>query len=252
MRVIPVIDLMDGNIVHGVAGRRETYQPIASQLVDSSLPAPVADAFVQKLGATECYVADLDAIEGGTPDWNTYGQIAAAGLELWVDAGLSDVQDADQFKRLIGAGAPIKAVIAGLESIGSAELLGRLLEEVGHDRLVFSLDLRQGQPIIPNASSDWKEVTAEGIARQAIELGVRRVIVLDLAQVGIAEGVKTLELCKTLRQLDVELEIISGGGVRGVDDLWQLRQAGCNAALVASALHDERLTPQDLLEVAAW
>lgn len=252
MRVIPVLDLMDGKVVHGVAGRRDTYQPITSQLVDSPLPAPVADALVQKLGASEAYLADLDAIEGGSPAWNTYGEIAAAGLELWVDAGLADVDRAVQFKRLIGAGAPFKAVIAGLETVASADLLSRLLEEIGSDRLVFSLDLREGQPIVADSSSDWNSATAEEIARQAIDVGVRRLIVLDLAQVGVSDGVKTLELCQALRREDDELEIISGGGVRGVDDLWKLRLAGCNAALVASALHDERLTPQDLLEVAAW
>lgn len=252
MRVIPVIDLKGDKVVHGVGGHREAYEPIKSSLVSSPLPAPVADALVQKLGATEAYLADLDAIEGGTPAWNTYGQIAAAGLALWVDAGLADVARAAQFKRLIGAGAPFEAVVAGLETVGSPGLLAKLLEEVGDGRLVLSLDLRDGHPIVAEMNSSWISATAESIAREAIELGVRRVIVLDLAQVGVSEGVKTLDLCRKLRQIDDELEIISGGGVRGIDDLWQMHQAGCNGALVASALHDERLTPQDIAEAAVW
>jgi phosphoribosylformimino-5-aminoimidazole carboxamide ribotide isomerase len=70
-------------------------------------------------------------------------------------------------------------------------------------------------------------------------------IVLDLAQVGMGQGVGTEPLCRALRSLAPELEIIAGGGVRSLADLRSLAAAGCNAALVASALHDGRLTPQD-------
>ncbi len=252
MRVIPVVDLKDGKVVHGVGGLRDAYEPIKSQLVESPLPAPVADALVQKLGASEAYVADLDAIEGANPAWNTYGELAGAGLRLWIDAGLADVQRAAQFERLARAGAPFDAIIAGLETVGNAELLAQLLAQVGSERLVFSLDLRDGQPIVADPKSNWREATADTIAREAIDLGVRRLIILDLSQVGNSEGVSTLELCRALRKSDDELEIVSGGGVRGVDDLWQMHQAGCNGALVASALHDGRLTPQDMAEVAVW
>jgi len=252
VRVIPVVDLKDKKVVHGVGGRRDAYKPIESQLVDSPLPAPVADALVQKLGASEAYVADLDAIEGATPDWDAYGQLAGAGLRLWIDAGLTDVGRAAQIERLISAGAPFEAIIAGLETVGNVELLAQLLEAVGTERLVFSLDLRDGKPIVAESKSNWHASTAEIIAREVIELGICRLIVLDLAQVGVSEGVTTLELCRALRNMSDKIEIIAGGGVRGVDDLLQMHQAGCNGALVASALHDGRLTRHDLDEVAVW
>jgi phosphoribosylformimino-5-aminoimidazole carboxamide ribotide isomerase len=70
--------------------------------------------------------------------------------------------------------------------------------------------------------------------------------VLDLAGVGMDAGVAALALCRQLRQKHPQLELISGGGVRGREDLHALAEAGCNAALVASALHDGRLTAGDL------
>jgi phosphoribosylformimino-5-aminoimidazole carboxamide ribotide isomerase len=70
-------------------------------------------------------------------------------------------------------------------------------------------------------------------------------IVLDLAQVGMGQGVGTQCLCRTLRCLAPELQIVAGGGVRGPDDLDSLERAGCDAALVASALHDGRLSAVD-------
>ena len=37
--------------------------------------------------------------------------------------------------------------------------------------------------------------------------------------------------------------MLVGGGVRGVEDLRRLKRSGASAVLVASALHDGRLTP---------
>jgi uncharacterized protein related to proFAR isomerase len=42
------------------------------------------------------------------------------------------------------------------------------------------------------------------------------------------------------------VDLIAGGGVRGLDDLKALADAGCDAALVASALHDGRLSREDI------
>ena len=63
MRIIPVIDLKNGQAVHGKSGQRESYRPVRSVLVEGSDPIRTADAFYRKLGCTELYVADLDAIE---------------------------------------------------------------------------------------------------------------------------------------------------------------------------------------------
>jgi phosphoribosylformimino-5-aminoimidazole carboxamide ribotide isomerase len=64
MRVVPVLDLKGGHVVHGVGGRREEYRPVVSRLTDSSAPADVATAFRDRFGLSELYVADLDDIAG--------------------------------------------------------------------------------------------------------------------------------------------------------------------------------------------
>jgi hypothetical protein len=66
MRIIPVMDLMAGQVVRGIAGRRAEYRPLVSPLCGSSAPLEVARAF-RGLGFSEMYLADLDAIAGATP-----------------------------------------------------------------------------------------------------------------------------------------------------------------------------------------
>jgi len=243
MRVIPVVDLMRGQVVRGVAGRREEYRPIESVLCDDPSPAAVGDAF-RRLGFSEAYIADLDAIGGAEPDWRAYEALIECGLRLLVDAGAGTRQRAEALARFDDTGRQLAAVVVGLESIADHAELAVAIEAVTPDRLIFSLDLRAGVPI--TRVLHWRQLPAEAIAAKVIELGVRRMIVLDLARVGVNEGIGTAGVCRRLREAHPDLQIISGGGVRSADDLQLLAQAGCDAALVASALHDGRLRQEEL------
>jgi phosphoribosylformimino-5-aminoimidazole carboxamide ribotide isomerase len=78
-----------------------------------------------------------------------------------------------------------------------------------------------------------------------LALGVRRLLVLDLARVGVARGPGTEGLCARLAG-QPGVEVSAGGGVRGRADLERLAGCGVRAALVASALHDGALSRADL------
>jgi phosphoribosylformimino-5-aminoimidazole carboxamide ribotide isomerase len=66
--------------------------------------------------------------------------------------------------------------------------------------------------------------------------------VLDLARVGVGEGVGTEKLCARLKQSYPDVEITAGGGVRTLDDVHLLDTIGVDYVLVSSALHDGRIT----------
>lgn len=242
--MLPVLDLLAGAIVRGVGGQRATYRPIESRLVDGAEPSRVARALVERLGSTAAYLADLDAIAGSEPAWNTLAELAELGLGLWVDAGAGTVPRARALAEWHAAGSSLAAVIVGLESLAGPEALEPLVAAVGPERLVLSLDLRQG--VIWNSAPAWAGWTAPRVAELAHELGVRRFVVLDVAAVGSDRGPVTLELCRELRARWPKIELTSGGGVRQAADLAELARAGCDYALVASALHEGRLTPDEL------
>ncbi len=243
MRIIPVIDLMRGDVVRGVGGKRDQYQPIRSLLCEGSSPQAIGDAF-RRLGFGEAYLADLDAIGGAEPDWSAYDVLLDCGLRLWVDAGAAAAEHVAALASYRHGGRALDSLIVGLESLADDRDLPPIINSVGPSRLVFSLDLRAGVPI--TRSPRWQSLRAEAIADGAVEAGIRRMIVLDLARVGVDEGVGTLPLCRHLRQKLPSLEITSGGGVRSFDDLRLLSDAGCDAALVASALHDGRIVATQL------
>jgi phosphoribosylformimino-5-aminoimidazole carboxamide ribotide isomerase len=242
VQVVPVMDLMRGEVVRGVGGRRHEYRPITSVLSADARPATVAAALA-RAGFRQAYLADLDAIGGAPPAWTTYAEILRSGLDLWVDAGLSTVEQAGEMAAFAAERRPLSAIVAGLESLADPQSLADMVKLVGPGRLVFSLDLKAGEPLVGSAA--WRGLDARQIANLALRAGVRRMILLDLAQVGMGQGVSTAPLCRALGSLGAQVQILAGGGVRSLADLRVLAAAGCDAALVASALHDGRLSPGD-------
>jgi phosphoribosylformimino-5-aminoimidazole carboxamide ribotide isomerase len=96
LEIIPVMDLMDGVVVRGVAGRREEYRPVQSLLATDARPLTVARAFRDKLQLHRIYLADLDGIQFGRPRYDLHRAIASEGFELYVDAGLREIENAAQ------------------------------------------------------------------------------------------------------------------------------------------------------------
>jgi len=90
----------------------------------------------------------------------------------------------------------------------------------------------------------------EDIARKAVEAGAHMIIVLDVGRVGIAGG-PDFDLLRRVRSAVPAIQLFAGGGIHGLDDLQQLADIGCTGALVATAIHEGRLTPADVATVSA-
>ena len=238
MRIIPVLDLKGGLTVRGIAGERDLYKPIESRLCSSARPAEVAASLRNLLGPGPMYLADLDAIAGEAPALEVCVELEGLGFELMIDAGIRSAASARQLAVELDGD-----LIAALETLPAPALLAELVEELGAGRLIFSLDLADGRPLAPG--DDWPS-EAEEIAREAVSAGVERLILLDLKAVGTGEGPAHLDRCAAFKESYAGLELVTGGGVRDLDDLLALRSAGVDGVLVASALHDGRLGSEEL------
>ena len=73
-------------------------------------------------------------------------------------------------------------------------------------------------------------------------------IIVDVANVGMHGGCGTLGLCRIVQDRFPDVQLITGGGIRDLHDLFMLADNGCNGALVSSALHDGWLTAEDIAE----
>ena len=253
MHIIPVLDLARGVAVRAQAGDRSRYEPAVSALAPSAVgePIPIMRAFRARLGATSCYIADLDAIEGGAVQRATLRELAQletgfAGA-IMVDAGAHTPESAFE---VLSTGA--SQVVIGLETLRAFSDLRSIVRIVGEGRVVFSLDLRMGSPIMHPAMQDAEGALPDALslAAQATDTGVSSLVVLDLARIGTGCGTD-LGLIEALRKRFPEIRLMVGGGVLARRDLDRMRDAGCDGALLASAIHAGTITAADLADLSA-
>ena len=239
MRVIPVLDVRRRQAVRAIAGDRDHYGPLRSILHDGTDPIGLARAAIDAWNLPDLYLADLDAILGeARPDEVLYRALRDLGLILWVDAGVRGPGDLPPLQQ-----AGVERIIVGLETVRGPEALSEVVAEAGRDRVVFSLDLHRGRPMVETRDT-WRTDRVEEIAARAIRMGVRRMILLDLARVGTGLGVARLDGVAGESGRDVEW--IVGGGIATSGEIRSLRRGEVQGVLVGSALHDGRITVNDL------
>lgn len=245
-RIIPVIDVMGGRVVRAVGGRRSEYKPLVSRLTNSTEPVEVARALLAATGAAELYLADLDSVLGGVERCNTDAvrAVCALGVPVWADAGLQHHHD-----ETVLQDAGCRHYVLSTETAwGYADdfdppgVISFIAELEDHDHLALSIDLN-GSRLLGHWRA-WGETQLEAfetMAREAVECGYRRLIVLDLRAVGERAGPTTLGRVQALKSEYPQVEVWTGGGIRDRDDIQRAADAGADAVLVASALHDGTL-----------
>lgn len=238
MQVIPVIDVRHGVAVRAEAGDRANYQPLRSPISASPDPVDVARRLMALHPFPVIYVADLDGIESRGANMGLAAAIASAtGATIWLDRGIGP----DEY----GASLPDPNVVPvlGSESDWDVTALAGLNDQQ-RSASVLSLDFR-GETFVGNAD----------LLRRP-DLWPDRVVVMTLGQVGRAGGpdlhrlAAIARLASTTRSISVKpVSLYAAGGVRNRSDLTVLSHAGISGALVATALHSQTLTADDLQEV---
>lgn len=230
MQVIPVVDLLNGIVVHAKKGDRQHYQAIQSSLTKSSQPLDIVSALLDLYPFEQLYIADLNAIQklekNDTTNYNVIESITQQfpHLKLWVDAGISNNTELNIWRKL-----DIRLVL-GSENFSSLDSF-RLLN---HDKnFVLSLDF------MPQGYQGPIELLTQH------EYWPQDVIVMSLECVGANQGVNSALLKEIVNNTD-GCNIYAAGGVRGSEDLTMLNNMGIHGALVATALHLGQLSKQAL------
>ena len=237
MKIIPVIDVLNGIAVHGIRGERRHYQPLKSLLCKSADPLEIAAAF-ESLGFSSLYLADLDAILGKSANFSVYSKIMTTTcLDLMVDAGTSDITKAEKVLK-----TNVPKIVIGSETLKSLDFVSQAVGTFGEDKIVVSIDQKKGKLLSDSEAIASMEAVSFG--KKLASVGVRQIILLDLDRVGTEHGINLSLIRTILEQTGVDLLV--GGGIKSLCELEDLRSLGVSGALVATVLHNGKVTVDEL------
>jgi phosphoribosylformimino-5-aminoimidazole carboxamide ribotide isomerase len=233
VQVIPAIDLERGR-------SRVVFWPGVSSGVGAPTDRPdrIAEHFVG-LGAPLIHLVDFDGARAGTPvNLEIIGAIAArVATPLQLAGG---VETADGIRLAFAAGAT--RVLAGLAVADDPATLRACLAVAG-DWLAVGLDARADRL----AAFPWRRLrvpTLRELADELVGQGVARLVLSHGG--GDAEVAALANLART-----VDVELLVAGGVRDLDGVRRLRDAGAGGIILGEALLSGAIDYTAALEAAA-
>ena len=224
MKLILAIDLMNGLVVHGKSGQRETYAPLNWGLSPSAVP----DEYIANLRPHSVYIADLNSIQEQGDNAVIIQDIASHVDQVLLDKGCKDPATLTRIPKILNI---IGTETAGCDPHSLSEYSG-----------VLSVDLKHGL-VIPCGMDPVAFL--DSIAHLSFEA----IIILNISTVGTETGLDA-DLLSRLRSVTA-LPLYYGGGVGTTSDLDMLAAASFDGAIIATAVHKGNI-PLSAIQRGEW
>jgi phosphoribosylformimino-5-aminoimidazole carboxamide ribotide isomerase len=233
MQIIPVVDLLNGCVVHAVQGNRDNYRAIKSQLCSTAEPFDVIDGYLSLFSFSSIYIADLNALEHQNDNTHVITSICNnyPNVEIWLDCGVLSARSYLENKY-----NNVRIIISS-ESDISVSNFTRYLNKYSQHPFILSLDFKAdkflGNEKLLAASHIWP----------------KDIIVLNLNNVGSNIGYilpNKLQYSMSTKKFN----LYYGGGIRNIEDVNQLQSLGFSGALISTALHSQMITKDKILSLS--
>ena len=224
MEVIPAIDLRGGKCVRLYQG------DYAQETVYSDDPLETALRWVD-MGATRLHIVDLDGARDGSPaNLAAVERISsAAGVPVHLGGGIRDM---DTAHAAIDAG--VSRIMLGTAAVEDADLISTLLGEIGNERVIVSVDAKDGRVAL-RGWTEGSSALATDLVADMTALGVQRFLYTDISRDGTLTEPNFDGVSALVNQGDIRL--IAAGGIATVAHLQRLAKLGAEAAIVGRAVY---------------
>jgi len=234
MKIIPAIDLMNGQVVR-------LYQGDPKQkTVYSDDPIEIAKKW-EANGADMLHIVDLDATLGIGSNLLIIKKILdEISIPVEVAGGLRD-------ESLILDVAKISnRVVIGTLAFKDKELLKKLLLSLGSEKIVISVDHKDGEIV----THGWQERTGIKLIdsiKEFLEMGFTEFLLTNVNRDGTLEG-PDLEFLEQACQLD-NVNVIASGGISNVDDIKDVKEKNPFGVILGKALYENKITVEEAKKV---
>ena len=234
MILVPAIDIINGQCVRLTKGNYDTKK------VYNESPIEVAKSF-EGAGLTHVHVVDLDGARAKHIVNTKVLEAIATKTSLIIDFG-GGIKSAVDLQTAFDCGAI--QVTLGSVAVDSPKLVLDWLQKFGADKLILGADAKNRRI----ATHGWEKDSGIDILdfiKDYSEKGFKHVLCTDVAKDGMLAG-PSLELYYELLEEIKKISLIASGGVSSMDDLYQLEELGCTAAIVGKAIYEGKISLKEL------
>ena len=238
MRIIPAIDLHEGNCVRLYKGDFDKVTVYSEQ------PLEVAQAYAA-LNVDDLHIVDLDGARTGSQHNARVVRRLCEETRLAVQLG-GGIRDAEAVRHWLDSG--VTRCVVGSVAVNEREQVGAWFDEFGADRIVLALDvtLDEAGPML--ATHGWTKSSGTSLwelvdyyaAKDAIHL-----LCTDISRDGAMSG-PNFDLYAEILSRYPGINLQASGGVRNIGDMGRLRESGVPAAITGKALLDGKITAAEV------
>jgi len=234
MQIIPAIDIIEGKCV------RLTEGDYAQKKIYNENPLEVAKAF-EGIGLMRLHLVDLDGAKAGeVVNWKVLEKIAN-NTELKIDFG-GGIKTEAILKTVLDTGATYATI--GSLAVKNELLFQEWIARFGANTFMLGADVFE-EKIAIGGWMEKTEISVFDFMKSYIDKGVKQIFCTDIKKDGKLEG-PSIELYQKIIEKFPALHLIASGGVSSLDDLIELEEIGCAAAIVGKAIYENKITISEL------
>ena len=235
MKIIPAIDLMEGKVVRLYKGNPE------EKTIYSKDPLEIAKKWETK-GADMIHLVDLDATLGrGTNIEIIKNVVNQTSIPVEVAGGLRDESTISQVLEYASR------VVLGTIAFQNKEILHKILESFGKERIVISVDHVDGNIMVEG----WQKSTGINLIesiKEFVELGFSEFLLTNVSKDGTLQG-PDLEFLEKACQIN-NANVISSGGISKLDDVIKVKEKNAFGVILGKALYENLITIEEAKKIS--
>lgn len=236
MIILPAIDIKDGNCVRLFKGDFSTVEKVADSYMDT------ARSF-SEAGASWIHMVDLDGAKDAKPKNSEIFIDVAKNTDLKVEIG-GGIRSLDMVEYYLSNG--ISRVIIGSAAVKNPQLVKDAVAEYG-EKIAVGIDALD-EKVAVEGWLDTSEVNYIDLAKEMVAVGVKYIIYTDISKDGTLTGPSLEQLIKLNEAVDAN--IIASGGIYGINDIHDCKEAMLYGAICGKSLYKGTLDLREAVELA--
>ncbi len=236
MRIIPAIDIIDGKCV------RLTKGDYSTKKIYNEDPLEVAKEF-EANGIQYLHIVDLDGAKSKNIVNHKILESIATNTDLQIDFG-GGIKTNEAVQLAFDSGA--KQITGGSIAVSEPVIFNEWIAKYGPDKIILGADCNN-RKIATNGWLKESELDVIEFIDSYQKKGIQYVICTDISKDGMLQGTSN-ELYQEIMK-STEIKLIASGGVSCMDDLYQLKELGCEGVILGKAIYEGNISLKELQQL---